>query len=93
MACEILLVQRLRGDARHAAFAARCHGGTLRLGDVLTIAVSPEGTRHDINVTCTEIQRYEGVFADQLEENFGGRVSLEGSDEAMLSAHWTLLSG
>ncbi len=92
LAAEILLIERLDGDASHGSYAARCHAGVLKVGDVLSAAVSPDGTRRGVDVKCTEIRLSEHHMVDQLEENYGGMVVLEGTDVPTLAADWTLSS-
>ena len=90
MATRILLIERLESRPGIASFAARCHEGTLHLGDKLQSAVDPEGRHHAIDVTCVEIAWTRDLLVDELDENFGGRVDFTGPDVSSLSAGWTL---
>jgi hypothetical protein len=92
MSAQILLIERLDSDGRRSSFSARCHAGVLRVGDVLTTAAGPDGSLRQIEVNCVEIRLSERVMVDQLEENYGGLVVLEGVDASTLSPEWTLSS-
>jgi hypothetical protein len=89
---QVLLIEKLESNGRTASFAARCHAGVLRIGDSLPVAVDPTGDRHSVNVRCVEIRLNARIMVEELEENYGGLVVLEGPDASRLSSDWTLLS-
>jgi hypothetical protein len=89
---QVLLIEKLESNCRTASFAARCHAGVLRIGDSLPVAVDPAGDRHPVDVRCVEIRLAARIQVDELEENYGGLVVLEGADASSLSSDWALLS-
>lgn len=90
MSTKIQVIQRLDGADRIGSFAARCHAGVLRLGGVLTTAVSPEGRRIEVHLTCLEIRLSDRIMVDELEENYGGLITLEGPNASALTTDWVL---
>jgi hypothetical protein len=89
---RILLIEKLESSERNASFSARCHAGVLHVGDSLRMAIDPEGTRHQVNVRCTGIRLSGSLLVDELETNYGGLVTLEGTGVSALSSDWTLCS-
>jgi hypothetical protein len=89
---QVLLIEKLKSNCRKASFAARCHAGVLGIGDSLPVAVDPAGDRHSVDVRCVEIRLTVRMMVDELAENHGGLVMLEGADASSLSSDWTLLS-
>jgi hypothetical protein len=89
---KILLIERFDDAVGRAVFSARCHAGVLRLGQSLTTATSPDGSSRPIDVRCVEIRWTETLMVDELAENYGGLVVLEGVDASRLETEWTLTS-
>jgi hypothetical protein len=93
MRVSILLIAKIgqESESGEVSFAARCHAGSLKLGDLITIAIDPEGDRHTVNVTCIDIRFTPRIMVDELEANFGGLITLVGAGASTLSGDWTLL--
>jgi hypothetical protein len=71
-------------------YAVRCHAGTLRLGDELTVAVDPEGGKRAINARCSRIELSPGLPVEELGTNYGGGVTLDGIDLNPIQDGWTV---
>jgi hypothetical protein len=71
-------------------YVVRCHAGTLRLGDELTVAIDPKGVRHTIHGRCSSIHLSPSTPVDMLEANFGGQFILDGIDLNPVREGWTL---
>jgi hypothetical protein len=93
MPAEILLITRIGQESGGVSFSARCHAGSLKLGDLITTAIDPAGDRHAVNVTCVGIRFTPQIMVDELEANFGGLITLAGASESTLTGDWTLLIG
>lgn len=91
MPVKILLIEKIGLESGGVSFSARCHAGSLKLGDLLAIAIDPAGERHAVNVRCIEIRYTAHIMVDELHENFGGLIILVGTDATILSGGWTLL--
>jgi hypothetical protein len=91
MPVQILLIEKIGQESGGVSFAARCHAGSLKLGDLITIAIDPAGDRHTVNVTCIDIRFTPQIMVDELETNFGGLITLVGAGVSTLSSDWTLL--
>lgn len=87
---KIFLIERLSAAQRQGSYSARCHAGTLRVGDRLTCAVDPDGNRCDVDLVCMEIRLTETVMVDELDTNWGGLVVFEGNDAGRLLPTWSL---
>jgi hypothetical protein len=85
---ELLLIDKRDVTIEKAAFAARCHVGTLHPTDLITLAVDPVGVTHHVRVLCTEMRLNENIMVDELDTNYGGLTTLEGSDVAILGPEW-----
>jgi hypothetical protein len=87
---QLLLIEKIECQRLFVSFAARCHEGILKVGDSLSIAIDPEGARHSVNITCTEIRLTKRILVDELESNNGGLVVLAGDDVKRLDPDWIL---
>lgn len=90
MAAEIFLVQKFGSSGQQGSYAARCHAGVLHVGDEISTAMDPQGSRRPLNVRCVEIRLNENIMVGELATNYGGLVVLEGTDAPNLSSDWTL---
>jgi hypothetical protein len=89
---ELFIVDLVAVATGRHVYAVRCHAGTLRLGDELTVAVDPEGVVHAINARCSSIALTPGLPVEELSTNYGGEVTLDGIDLNPIQEGWTVRS-
>lgn len=90
---EFFVLERRDGSESTAGLVVRIHAGCLKLDDLVSIAVDPEGQRHRITLTCVEIRLRENLLVDELGENFGGYVLLRGQGSDLVDHDWVLHTG
>jgi hypothetical protein len=86
---ELLVIERTDVEGR-PGFAVRCHAGTLRIGDTLTVGIDSNGEQHSVSLRCTTISLAPTVSGEVLETNYGGAIILEGDEVGMIDQDWTL---
>lgn len=61
-----------------SAIVVRCLGGSVKVGDLISAIYFPTGCSVETQIQVADIERYEGVFVDEIDSNHIARIHLRG---------------